>query len=172
MRIRRTISSLREILACCFLVLLSILLAGCGSSDELQFPTEYQAVFMDNGQIFFGRLQKTNSDFFYLRDVFYIKHEVDKEQKEARNLLLKRGMEWHGPEFMRINSRHVVLIEPVAPDSRVFQLIMQARKPAPPPAPPAAKPAPPAPPAATPNTPAPPAPPAPPEKSKTPPARR
>jgi hypothetical protein len=120
---------------------------------------------MDNGQVFFGRLQKTNSNFFLLRDVFYIKHEVDKDQKESRNILLKRGMEWHGPEFMRINSRHIVLIEPVAPDSRVFQLIMQAHRPAPPPAPPAATPTPPAPQA-------PPTPPAQPEKGKTPPARK
>ena len=168
MRIRHNIFSLRGVPACCFFMLLLVLLSGCGSSDDLQFPTEYQAVFLDNGQVFFGRLQKTKSDFLLFRDVFYIKHEVDKEQKESRNLLLKRGMELHGPEFMRINSRHVVIIEPVAPDSRVFQLIMQAHKPAPPPAPPAAKPAPPAPPAA----PAPPAPPAHPEKSKAPPARR
>jgi predicted small lipoprotein YifL len=161
----RNINILRKTLPCFFLLLLLFLLAGCGSSDNLQFPTEYQAVFMDNGQVFFGRLQKTNSNFFLLRDVFYIKHEVDKDQKESRNILLKRGMEWHGPEFMRINSRHIVLIEPVAPDSRVFQLIMQAHRPAPPPAPPAATPTPPAPQA-------PPTPPAQPEKGKTPPARK
>jgi hypothetical protein len=157
----RNINILRKTLPCFFLLLLLFLLAGCGSSDNLQFPTEYQAVFMDNGQVFFGRLQKTNSNFFLLRDVFYIKHEVDKDQKESRNILLKRGMEWHGPEFMRINSRHIVLIEPVAPDSRVFQLIMQAHRPAPP----LATPAPPAPQA-------PPAQPAQPEKGKTPPARK
>jgi hypothetical protein len=141
-------------------MLLLLLLSGCGFSDDLQFPTEYQAVFLDNGQVFFGRLQKTNSNFLLLRDVYYIRHEVSKDQKESRNVLLKRGLEWHSPEFMRINSRHVVLIEPVAPDSRVFQLIMQANKQAPPPAPSAAPPA------------APPAPPAAPEKSKAPPAHR
>jgi hypothetical protein len=165
MHIRLNISSLRGVLPCFCLMLLLILISGCGSSDDLQFPTEYQAVFMDNGQVFFGRLQKTNSSFLLLRDVFYIKREIDKDQKEPRNLLLKRGNEWHGPEFMRINSRHVVLIEPVAPDSRVFQLIVQAHRPAPPPAPPAPAPAPPAPPAPTP-------PPKPPEKSKAPPAHR
>ena len=164
MHLRHTISNLKGILACCFLMLLLILISGCGSSNDLQFPTEYQAIFMDNGQVFFGRLQKTKGDFFLLRDVFYIRHEIDKEQKESRNVLLKRGLEWHRPEFMRINSRHIVLIEPVAPDSRVFQLIMQAHRPAPPPAPPAATPNPPAPPA----KPAPPAPPAHPEKSKAP----
>jgi hypothetical protein len=136
-------------------MLLLVLLSGCGSSDDLQFPTEYQAVFLDNGQVFFGRLQKTHSNFLMLTNVFYIKHEIDKDQKEPRNLLLKRGIEWHAPEFMRINARHVVIIKPVAPDSRVFQLIVQAHRPAPPAAPPA-----------------PPAPPAHPEKGKAPPAHR
>lgn len=39
-----------------FFCLLSALLAACGR-DDLKFPTEYQAVFLDNGQVFFGRLQ-------------------------------------------------------------------------------------------------------------------
>lgn len=45
-------------------------------------------------------------------------------------MLVKRGSEWHGPDFMRTNARHVVLIEPVAPDSRVAQLIREAKAPA------------------------------------------
>jgi hypothetical protein len=112
-----------------FLFLLPVLLAGCGGSD-LKFPTEYQAVFLDNGQVFFGRLSgDAGSPFLTLRDVFYVKQQGTPDKKEAHNLLLKRGGEWHGPDFMRLNSRHVVLIEPVAPDSRVAQLILEARKP-------------------------------------------
>jgi hypothetical protein len=40
-----------------FLLLLSALGGGCGRSSDLSFPTEYQAVFLDNGQVFFGRLE-------------------------------------------------------------------------------------------------------------------
>jgi hypothetical protein len=40
-----------------FLFLLSGQLAGCGSSNDLSFPTENQAVFLDNGQVFFGKLE-------------------------------------------------------------------------------------------------------------------
>ena len=124
-----------------FLFLLPALLAACGRGD-LKFPTEYQAVFLDNGQVFFGRLQDDGSSYLTLRDVFYIKQQASPDKKEVQSLLLKRGSEWHAPVFTRINSRHVVLIEPVAPDSQVALLIREAQMhpapaPAPAPAPPA-----------------------------------
>jgi len=41
--------------------------------------------------------------------------------------LIKRGGEWHKPEYMRINARHIVMIEPVAPESRMAKLIQEAK---------------------------------------------
>lgn len=102
------------------------LLSGCGDID-LKFPTEYQAVFLDNGQVFFGKLDDAWSPFLMLRDVFFVQQKADSEKKEVKNLLVKRGGEWHTPDFMRINIQHVVLIEPVSPDSRVAQLIKEAK---------------------------------------------
>jgi hypothetical protein len=128
-------------------LLLPALLAACGRGD-LSFPTEYQAVFLDNGQVFFGRLQDDGSSYLTLRDVFYIKQQASPDKKEVKSILVKRGSEWHGPGFMRINSRHIVLIEPVAPDSQVALFIreVQAHPAAAAPAPnPAAAPAPAAP---------------------------
>jgi hypothetical protein len=141
-----------------FFCLLPALLAACGRGD-LKFPTEYQAVFMDNGQVFFGRLQDDGSFYLTLRDVFYIKREASPDNKEAQSILVKRGSEWHAPGFMRINSRHIVLIEPVAADSRVALLIREvqahpvAAAPAPNPAEAPALPATPAPAPAAPGTP-------------------
>jgi hypothetical protein len=103
------------------------LLLGC-SGNDLQFPTEYQAVFLDNGQVFFGKLSDTGSPFLTLREVYYVKTVVERDKKKTANLLIKRGSEWHNPDFMRINTRHVLVIEPVGPDSRVAQLIREAKK--------------------------------------------
>jgi len=135
-------------------VLLAALVGGCGRGSDLSFPTEYQAVFLDNGQVFFGKLADAGSPFLTLREVYYVQtvgEKVEKDQKKA-NILIKRGSEWHGPDFMRLNPRHIVLIEPVAPDSRVGQLIREARQHPAAVAPPAPAPAPvaPAPPAAAP----------------------
>ena len=52
---------------------------------------------------------------------------VEEDKKKSANVLVKRGSEWHNPEFMRVNPRHVVVIEPVGPDSRVAQLIKEAK---------------------------------------------
>ncbi len=109
-----------------FFCLLPALLAACGRGD-LKFPTEYQAIFLDNGQVFFGRLQDDGSSYLTLRDVFYIKQQANTDKKEAQSILVKRGSEWHAPDFMRINSRHIVLIEPVAADSRVALLIREVQ---------------------------------------------
>jgi len=117
-----------------FLLLLTALLGltGCGTRD-LDFPTEYQAVYLDNGQIFFGKLGETSSPFPILRDAFFVQTQTDRDKKETKNLLIKRGgMEGHQPDFMRLNAQHIVVIEPVAPDSRVAQLIREAKAPRPP----------------------------------------
>ena len=75
-----------------FLLLLTALLglAGCGSSS-LDFPTEYQAVYLDNGQIFFGKLSEAGSPFPILRDVFFVQTQMDRDKKESKHLLIKRG---------------------------------------------------------------------------------
>ena len=119
------------------------LFLGCGGND-LDFPTDYQAVFLDNGQVFFGKLSDPGSPYLMLREVFYVQTLVEQDQKKkSANILVKRGSEWHSPEFMRINTKHVVVIEPVGPNSRVAQLIREAKaapapkaeSPPPPPAP-------------------------------------
>ena len=152
----RTKQRQRRVIRChifLFFFLLPALLVACSSSD-LKFPTEYQAIFLDNGQVFFGRLTDDDSSYVTLRDVFYIKREASPDKKEVKNVLVKRGSEWHAPDFMRINSRHIVFIEPVAPDSQVALLIREAQLPRAATAAPAPTPAPPpaaAPPANTPK---------------------
>ena len=113
-----------------FFLLLFIAFAlttGCTNKSKPTFTTEYQAVFLDNGQAFFGKLEKADSPYPLLKDVFYIQQQVNKDTKEVKSILIKRGNEWHGPDRMYINSKHIVLIEPVSPDSKVAQLIKDAK---------------------------------------------
>ena len=113
-----------------FLSLLGILmLYGCGSgagSQKLSFQTEYQAVFLDNGQVYFGKAD-VGRDYVTLSDVFYVVSRTNQKTKEVKNGLIKRGKEWHGPDLMQINKSHVVFIEPVSPDSQVARLIKEAK---------------------------------------------
>jgi hypothetical protein len=113
------------------ILVLLFLVFGCAKSDQkIKIDTEYKAVFLDNGQIFFGRLEEVGPSYIMLKDIFYVQSQViqqEKDKKEVRNILIKRGNEWHGPDLMYVTTRHIVVIEPVSPTSRVAQLIKEAK---------------------------------------------
>ena len=107
-----------------------LIIQGCGSgpgSQKPSFQTEYQAVFLGNGQVFFGKIE-VGPDYVTLKDVFYVLSQVNPENKQqVRNTLIKRGQELHGPDLMYISKNQVVFIEPVASDSQVAKLIKEAK---------------------------------------------
>ena len=101
---------------------------GGGGAHALKLDTEYQAVLLDSGQAYFGKVEQPGGDFILLKDVFYIQSRVDKDKKLVANVLIKRGaQEWHSPDSMLINSKHVIFIEPVSPSSKVAQLIKEEK---------------------------------------------
>ncbi|MBI5888202.1 MAG: hypothetical protein HZB82_05775 [Deltaproteobacteria bacterium] len=110
----------------------ALLAYGCNAGREggqtLKLNTEYQAVLLDNGQAYFGKVEQPGGDFILLKDVFYIQSRVDKDKKLVANVLIKRGaQEWHSPDSMLVNSRHVIFMEPVSPSSKVGQLIKEEK---------------------------------------------
>jgi hypothetical protein len=88
-----------------------------------ELSTPYQAVYLINGQAYFGRLEDLGTQYPVLRDVYYIQNQTDPETKQVKNVLVKRGREWHAPDRMILNRDHVLLIEPVKPGSQVAKLI-------------------------------------------------
>jgi hypothetical protein len=117
------------------LVFFLLLLSGAGwyyysiqspPAEEAVISTgEYQAVFLDNGQVYFGKLERPRGDFYLLTDVFYLQSGVAVDQ--TTNLALtKLGSEAHGPEDrMQINKEHVLFFEDMKEDSKVVQAIQQ-----------------------------------------------
>lgn len=104
---------------------------GCSMGAAPKLHAEYQAVLLANGQVAFGRAQFLGADYILLKDVFYIRSQVNPETKAVTNTLVKKGQEWHGAEEMYINSRHVVTIEPVSPESQVAKFIREQKAQAP-----------------------------------------
>jgi hypothetical protein len=107
------------------------LIQGCTKDAAPKLQTGYQAVVLTNGQVAFGKAEFLGADYVLLKDVFYIRSQVNPETKAVTNTLVKKGQEWHGAEEMYINSRHVVTIEPVSPDSQVAKLIREQKAQAP-----------------------------------------
>ncbi len=107
----------------------TLVLAACGGGTQApKFDTPYQAVFMANGQVFFGKLSGLGTEHPRLDDVFYVQQQVNPETKQATGVLIRRGREWHGPNYMVLNGRSILMVEPVGPDSKVAQLIAEAQK--------------------------------------------
>ena len=75
----------------------------------------YQAVFLDNGQIYFGHLGKINSKFPVLSDTHYV--QID--DTTSRGTLVKLGsVETHAPyDKMMLNKEHILFWENLRPDS-------------------------------------------------------
>ena len=115
-----------------FLILsIFFLIQSCGSSSgsqKLQFQTEYQAIFLTNGQVYFGKAE-LGADYVTLKDVFYVQSQIiNQKTKEVSNTLIKRGKEPHGPDIMHINKNNVSFIESVTAESQVAKLIKEAQK--------------------------------------------
>lgn len=113
-------------------LLLSIVVALLGAmafifypTTTLTFNTPYQAVVLVNGQVYFGKLRNTSSQYPELRDVFYVISQGNPETKQVSNILVRRGKELHGPDYMILNRQSILMIEPVNEISQVAKLIAE-----------------------------------------------
>ena len=95
---------------------------------EPELTTPFHGVLLSNGQAFIGRLEKAGTAFPVLREVYYVRSQTNPETKQVVNALVKRGQEWHAPDAMILNASHILLIEPVKPDSQMGKLIEENRK--------------------------------------------
>ncbi|MBI2039285.1 MAG: hypothetical protein HYT22_03335 [Candidatus Niyogibacteria bacterium] len=89
----------------------------------------YQAVFLDNNQVYFGRLTNVASAYPVLKDIFYLRVTQGLQPPEGGDAqpninLVKLGTELHGPsDEMRINREHILFIEDLKDDSEVTKAI-------------------------------------------------
>ncbi|MDQ6985948.1 MAG: hypothetical protein Q9M91_00935 [Candidatus Dojkabacteria bacterium] len=101
------------------------------SNDDL-YSSDYQAVFLTNGQVYFGDVTDERSDVVILEDIYYLqinKNIQSQDPNEAATevpdiSLIKLGEELHGPEDqMIINKEQVLFIENLKSDSDVVKAI-------------------------------------------------
>ena len=70
-------------------------------------------MLLTNGAVYFGHMDGLGSPLPVLKDVYYVQSSQNPETKEVKNILVKRGKEWHGPDRMIINEKSIVFVEPV-----------------------------------------------------------
>lgn len=94
--------------------------------DAPKFSSTYQAVLLDDGQVYYGKLSRIGTGYPEMTSVYYVVRTVDPSTKQTKNVLVKRGKEWHAPTKTFFNARHIIMIEPVNPTSEVAKLISEA----------------------------------------------
>ena len=118
-----------------FLILIGLVISAVISwrNGGLSASGDYQAVFLDNNQVYFGKVSSLSSSFINLKDVFYLQvneqiQPVKKGQEpQPQFVLVKLGLrEIHSPtDAMKINRDHIIFIEELKSDSQVVQGIKQ-----------------------------------------------
>lgn len=100
----------------------------------------YQAVFLTNDQVYFGKLDHANSDYVHLTDIYYLQvnqqlqptgtnsnnpaQPAQTDQTKPQLTLVKFGNELHGPaDGMQINRSQVLFIEDLRADGAVAKAI-------------------------------------------------
>jgi hypothetical protein len=107
---------------------LSIALSTRYLASSPRFDVPFQAVLLDTGLVYYGRISGLGDAYQILRDVYYIQSSTDPQTKQVNNVLIRRGNEFHAPDFTVLSARHIVMIEPVGANSRVAQLIAEQEK--------------------------------------------
>jgi len=93
----------------------------------------YQAVFLSNGQVYFGKASNLNGNYLNLRDIYYlqvsqvlqpVQGQKEPQPTQAVSLAKLGNSELHKPkDKMLINREHVLFVEDLDEDSQVVQAI-------------------------------------------------
>jgi len=90
----------------------------------------WQAVFLTNGQVYFGHLQPSLSQYAKFTNIYYLQVTQQLQPTTGETVpdirLVKLGGELHGPtDVMYISRNQILFWEYLKPDSRVVQGIRQ-----------------------------------------------
>lgn len=100
----------------------------------------YQAVFLSNGQVYFGKLQGASSEYVKLTDVWYLRasetdtstpsNKIQESSGDSANAtIIKLGNEVHGPkDAMLISKNQVLFYENLKDDGKVMKAIKGTAK--------------------------------------------
>ncbi|MFH1426693.1 MAG: hypothetical protein ABIG66_04690 [Candidatus Kerfeldbacteria bacterium] len=120
------------------LIVLTVILVGASlSMQKLQFEkttpkNTFQAVFLVNGQVYFGHLDSLSRNYFQLTDVYYLQQQeqltddAKNGEKETSIKVIRLGEEIHQPEnTIVIRKEHVLFWENLRTDSQIIDAINQ-----------------------------------------------
>lgn len=123
------------------IVAIASLVAFGGPESESKFVDKgkMQAVFLNGGQVYFGKISNLNDKFMRVSDIYYLRvnQTVQPDQQTATGQqtnsndisLVKLGCELHGPQdSMVINQSQVIFWENLKDDGQVAKAVATYRE--------------------------------------------
>lgn len=106
-------------------------LGGTGSKEASKVNKgQMQAVFLNGGQVYFGRIGDLNDSYMTMKDIYYLRVNQQVQPNQQGNQtsndisLVKLGCELHGPEdSMVINREMVIFWENLKKDGQVAKAV-------------------------------------------------
>lgn len=107
---------------------------GPDSQSKFVDKSKMQAVFLNGGQVYFGKISNLNDKFLRVSDIYYLRvnqtvqpDQQSSTQTQANNndiSLVKLGCELHGPQdSMVINQQQVIFWENLKDDGQVAKAV-------------------------------------------------
>lgn len=111
-------------------VLASIILSDTKNEEKFVDETKMQAVFLNNGQVYFGNITELNPSYLNMVNIYYLRvnQQVQPGQQATQNdvSLVKLGCELHGPQdLMTINREQVTFWENLKDDGQVAKAVAE-----------------------------------------------
>lgn len=87
--------------------------------------SEFWAIYLDSGQVFYGKKDKQNQNYVTMTSVFYYQPGVRSTSSENIRII-KVGTEIHQPQdYVYVNKQHIERQEQLTDDSKVVKAIEQ-----------------------------------------------
>ncbi|HSX14582.1 MAG TPA: hypothetical protein VLE72_01570 [Candidatus Saccharimonadales bacterium] len=97
--------------------------------------SQYQALFLTNGQVYFGKLSRADDSYVKLTDIYYLQTQPSQPAAGSNSTqtqqlsLAKLGNELHGPEdVMYVAKSQVLFWENLKNDGKVVTAIHDSQK--------------------------------------------
>jgi hypothetical protein len=89
------------------------------------FGARYQAVFLVNGQTYFGHYLDRLGPYVMVENAFYIQQQPTADENQTpESRIIKRGSELHQPlPYVLIPKSAILFVEDLRPDSQVAQFM-------------------------------------------------
>lgn len=112
-----------------------VVLGSPKTENKYVDKSKFQAVFLNGGQVYFGKIQDLNEKYLRVVDIYYLRVnqqvQPDRENQAAAAdiSLVKLGCELHGPkDEMLVNREQVIFWENLKDDGQVAKAVEEYKK--------------------------------------------